>query len=78
MILLVPVIYKSLKTRGFRYKFESGVEIDLTSKKSKLIISMCFLVGILLLSYFHFYFGLHENAHGAEKYSSWVSWFYSG
>ncbi len=78
MILLVPLIYKSLKRRGVKYKFESGTVIDLTSKKSKMVISLCFLAGILLLSYLHFYFGLLENAHGVEKYQSWVKWFYAG
>lgn len=78
MTLLVPLIYKSLKRRGVKYKFESGTVIDLTSKKSKMVISLCFLAGILLLSYLHFYFGLLENAHGVEKYQSWVKWFYAG
>lgn len=78
MIILVPAIYDSLKLRGVKYKFESGTAIDLTSKKSKILLSLGFLIGILILSYLHFYFGLNENAHGAAKYKSWVKWFYAG
>ena len=30
------------------------------------------VIGVLLLSYVHFYYGLAEGAHGAEIYSTWL------
>lgn len=75
MLLLVPMLYKSLKTKGIYYVRSNGKTIDLTSAKSKTAVALGFLLFTLALSYFHFYYGAFENAHGAGKeYVSWVSW----
>ncbi len=73
MILVAPMIFKSLQAKGLKYTFASERTIDLTSKKSRIILSTVFVIVLLGLSYFHFYYGLNENAHGAKEYISWVS-----
>ena len=73
MILLVPVIYQSLKTKGINYTTSNERTIDLTSLKSRRVLSIGFLLLVLGLSYFHFYFGLNDNAHGAATYVTWLN-----
>ena len=75
MILLVPAIYKSLKTKGISYTTSDEKVINLTSAKSRTVLSVGFLVVVLLMSYMHFYYGLAENAHGAANYESWLNIF---
>ncbi len=75
MVLLVPVICKSLKTKGISYTTSDDKVIDLTSAKSRTLLSVGFLVIVLLMSYMHFYYGLAENAHGAANYQSWLDIF---
>ena len=72
VILLVPVIYKSLAAKGINTTLASGKTIMLTSEKQRKMLAMGFLAGILVLSYFHFYYGLFENAHGVLPYDIWV------
>ena len=74
IILTVPLIYQSLRDKGIHYLRSGGRVIELTTKKQRMILSLCFLLVVLGLSYFHFYFGLFDHAHGADKYQSWVSW----
>lgn len=72
MILLVPVIYQSLKTNGIKYTTSGERTIDLTSAKSRKIVSVIFLLLVLGLSNLHFYYGLFDHAHGAAEYVSWL------
>ena len=72
MILLVPVIYQSLKNKGIKYTTSGEKTIDLTSAKSRRVVSIIFLLLVLGLSNLHFYYGLNENAHGAANYLSWL------
>ena len=71
-ILLVPVICKSLRKKGISYTTSDGKTINLTSEKSRILLSGGFLAIVLILSYTHFYYGLAENAHGAANYHSWL------
>ncbi len=71
LILLVPVIYRSLCAKGIQASF-GGKTMELTSDKQKKILAVGFLTVILILSYFHFYYGLFENAHGAVPYDIWL------
>lgn len=75
MIILVPVIYQSLKSKGIKYTTSNERVINLTSKKSRTALAVGFLLIILALSCLHFYYGLSENAHGAEVYKSWLHLF---
>ena len=75
MILLVPVIYQSLKTKGIRYTTAGDKLINITSVKGRRIISMIFLLSVLALSYVHFYYGLSDGAHGCENYQTWLNLF---
>ena len=75
MLLLVPVIYKSLKVKGINYTNADGKTIVLTSQKARTVLSVGFLLLVLGLSYLHFYFGLSENAHEAAHYSTWLKLF---
>ncbi len=72
MILLVPVIYQSLKTKGIKYTTSGEKTIDLTSAKSRKVVSMVFLLLVLALSNLHFYYGLFDHAHGAYEYVTWL------
>ena len=72
VILLVPVIYRSLEAKGINTTLASGRNIVLTSEKQRKMLAMGFLIGVLVLSYFHFYYGLFENAHGVLPYDIWV------
>ena len=82
MLLLVPVIYRSLKTKGIYYVRKNEKVIDLTAPRKRTIMAVVFLLLVLALSYVHLYYGLFENAHGAMfddghgslNYRSWVSW----
>lgn len=67
-ILLVPVIFQSLRAKGIRYQFASGRTINLTSEKTRTALAITFLLLTFALSFVHFYFGLGENAHGAANY----------
>lgn len=75
MILLVPLIYTSLKSKGIHYMSAGGKVIDLTSDKAKIVLSVGFLIIVLILSNVHFYYGLSENAHGAANYATWLNLF---
>lgn len=72
MILLAPVIFRSLKTRGIHYTTANEKTIDWTSDKARTILAVTFLIVVLALSYVHFYYGLNENAHGVKIYETWV------
>jgi len=72
LILLVPVIYKSLLAKGINTTLANGKTIALTSEKQRKMLAMGFLAGVLALSYFHFYYGLFENAHGVLPYDIWL------
>ena len=72
LILLVPVIYKSLLAKGISTTLANGKTISLTSEKQRKMLAMGFLIGVLVLSYFHFYYGLFENAHGVLPYDIWL------
>ena len=72
MLLLVPVIYQSLKTKGIKYTTSGEKTIDLTSPASRKVTSCIFLILVLALSYLHFYYGLADNAHGAANYITWL------
>ena len=72
LILLVPVIYKSLLAKGINTTLANGKTIVLTSEKQRKMLAMGFLIGVLVLSYFHFYYGLFENAHGVLPYDIWL------
>ena len=73
MILLAPVIFRSLKSQGIRYTTAGGKTIEWTSPKARTILSVTFLLVLLALSYVHFYYGISpaENAHGAATYATW-------
>ncbi len=71
-IVLVPVIYRSLKTKGIKYTTSNERAINLTSQKSRTALSLAFLFIVLILSFVHFYYGLSENAHGAAEYQTWL------
>ena len=72
IILLVPVIYRSLEAKGINATLAGGKTIVLTSEKQRKMLARGFLIGVLVLSYFHFYYGLFENAHGVLPYDIWV------
>lgn len=72
LILLVPVLIRSVSAKGVYFTFGSGRVIDLTAEKHRKILAMSLLAGILVLSYFHFYYGIFENAHGATPYDIWL------
>ena len=72
LILLVPIIYRSLAAKGINTTLGSGKVIALTSEKQKKMLALGFLIIVLILSYFHFYYGLFENAHGATPYDIWL------
>lgn len=75
IILTVPLIYQSLKEKGVHCVCPGERVIALTSAKQRRILSLCFLLAVLGLSYFHFYYGVaFDHAHGADQYASWVSW----
>ena len=72
LILLVPVIYKSLLAKGINTTLANGKTIALTSEKQRKMLALGFLAVVLVLSYFHFYYGLFENAHGVLPYDIWL------
>lgn len=72
LILLVPIIYRSLRQNGIRFALSKSTSIELCSEKQKKIISFCVLIVILAFSYFNFYYGLSENAHGVLPYNTWI------
>ena len=72
MILLVPIIYKSVRQNGFTLNITESKCIAVTTEKQKKIVSALILTGILALSYFNFYYGLSENAHGVMPYNTWL------
>ncbi len=72
VVLLVPVIYRSLRTNGIHYTFASGKEIALTDDRQKFVLALVFVMVVLGISYFHFYYGLMENAHGVMPYTTWL------
>lgn len=71
-ILLVPIIYRSLKINGIKYELSNAKTIVWTSDKSKKILSTIFIILALGLSYLHFYYGLNENAHGVGTFKTWL------
>lgn len=72
MILLVPVIYRSLAAKGINTTIYNGKTIALTSEKQKKMLAIGFLIIVLALSYLHFYYGLFENAHGVKPFDIWL------
>ena len=68
MILLVPVIYQSLKNNGIKYTTANNRVIDFSDSRSCKALSLSFLVLVLLISYAVFYYGMFENAHGIVEY----------
>ncbi len=72
MILLVPVIYRSLAAKGINTTLYNGKTIALTSEKQKKMLAIGFLIIVLALSYLHFYYGLFENAHGVKPFDIWL------
>ena len=72
IVLLVPVIYRSLEAKGINTTLANGKSIVLTSEKQRKMLARGFLIGVLVLSYFHFYYGLFENAHGVLPYDIWI------
>ena len=72
LTLLAPVIYRSLAAKGIRTTLSSGKIIDLTSDLQKKRLAIGFLLLVLALSYFHFYYGLTEQAHGVIPYDIWL------
>lgn len=71
-ILLVPVVYRSLAAKGISASLSNGKTLNLTSDRQKKLLSTGFLILILALSYFHFYYGLNEQAHGCIPYDTWL------
>lgn len=71
LIILVPIIYQSIKTNGIKFSIGSNKVLELCSEKEKKITAVVFLVLVLVLSYFHMYYGLAENAHGVMPYETW-------
>lgn len=72
IILLVPIIYKSVRQNGFTLTISESKCIALTTEKQKKVVSVMILLAILALSYFNFYYGLSENAHGVIPYDTWL------
>jgi len=66
------VIYRSLAAKGINTTLYNGKTIALTSEKQKKMLAIGFLIAVLILSYFHFYYGLFENAHGVTPYDIWL------
>lgn len=73
LILLVPIIYQSIRTNGIKFSIGSNQAVNLCSEKEKKIAATVFLVLILVLSYIHMYYGMAENAHGVVSYETWLS-----
>lgn len=73
IILLVPIIYQSVKQNGFTFNISESKCIAVTTEKQKKVASVLILIAILALSYFNFYYGLSENAHGMMPYNTWMS-----
>lgn len=72
MVLLVPVIYRSVKQNGFTINIFSKT-ISVTTTEQKSIVAVIILIFILALSYFNLYYGLSENAHGVVPYNTWAN-----
>ncbi len=72
-ILLVPEIYLSIKEKGFCITEKGAKKLAQSSEKKKQITAAIFLITTLGVSYFSFFYGLSENAHGVVPYSTWLS-----
>ena len=78
IILLVPLIYRSLRTKGISYTISETKSINLTTDRQKFALALVFVLIVLALSYFHFYYGVSEQAHGAVPYDTWLRTSWSG
>lgn len=76
IMLLVPVIYRSIRTKGIKFNFGDSKTVEISTERQKAAAAVIFLIVVLALSYFHFYYGLFDNAHGAVPYNTWLrfSW----
>ena len=72
VILLVPVIYRSIRTKGVTLKLSNTKTISITTERQKIAAAVLFLLAVLVLSYAHFYYGLNEGAHGVVPYDTWL------
>ncbi len=72
IVLLVPIIYKSVKQNGIYFQITESKAISVTTDKQKKVVSAIILIAILGISYLSFYYGLSENAHGVVPYKSWI------
>ncbi len=72
VILLVPVVYQSIRTKGVKLNVSDTKTIDIATEGQKKAAAVIFLIVVLALSYVHFYYGLHETAHGAVPYNTWL------
>lgn len=72
VILLVPVIYKSVRQNGFKFTIGESKTIQITTEKQKKAASAIVLLAILAVSYVYFYYGISENAHGVIPYDTWL------
>lgn len=70
--LLVPVIYQSIRTKGIKLDISDTKTIDISTQHQKTAAAVIFLIVVLALSYFHFYYGLNETAHGVIPYDTWL------
>lgn len=73
MVLLVPVMYKSIRQNGFSFEITASKTIAVKTEKQKKIASVVVLLVILTVSYLSFYYGLSENAHGVVPYTTWIN-----
>lgn len=73
LIILVPLIYQSIRHNGITFSLGSKRTIEISTEKQKKIASAVVLVFVLVLSYSVFYYGLSENAHGVVPYETWLS-----
>ena len=78
IVLLVPLIYRSLRTKGISYTISETKSINLTTDRQKFALALVFVLIVLALSYFHFYYGLTEKAHGVVPYDTWLRTSWSG
>lgn len=72
IIILVPIIYKSVRQNGITMTISKSKTLELTTEKQKKIASAVILLVIFVISYFSFYYGLTENAHGVVPYNTWL------
>ena len=72
LIILVPIIYQSIKYNGIKFSLGSDRMIEISTEKQKKIVAAVVLCVILAISYSAFYYGISENAHGVVPYDTWL------